>query len=589
MAKQIILTQNDYGIELETQFVNDKKKPLDITDYDVRVKIIYNNETIDAILAGHKDNTNGIAYIVLEKEHLLNAGLYTTVWSVVDEDEHITAQENLYYFVKDVEGSIDDTPTTDLPIDADSILNKFKEVDDNLFELNEQKNIVNESMDITNKAINDINEQLDKNKSKINLLFNENKSNTLDFTAYDYIIYDTFNRPNSKNIGSVENSNSIQYVEFVDGGTDKAFKIENNKLTGIVGSNKRAILGVDCGYSDNIIIEAQMKEYVGIAFRVSDANNFIYAWYQNDRVCMTKFVLGGGTELLKYYIENGSRANKLTVELNGDKINLYLDDVFINSITESFNKDKTIHGIYNRTDSGADSRFVEIFSIKKIKTNKNIQYKTLTSNIPFNARLENAGLYHSVLTNEEGTTFTLKKSDNFVRSEISMPYKQCNRYCEYSVDIKLEGNYEIDAKSSEIITQFHNYNISNILSPVLALHTSNGSYVVSRLWSEKRNPTSEQCKRESDVIGSYFDDIGKWVNWKYRINWGYTRLSRPFIEIYKNGILVYSRLFVPNCVNELYGVYFKCGVYKWDYVNNPNITNINERAVSFRNLTILDN
>ena len=30
---------------------------------------------------------------------------------------------NVYYFVKDMEGSKDDTPTTDLPINADDVLN----------------------------------------------------------------------------------------------------------------------------------------------------------------------------------------------------------------------------------------------------------------------------------------------------------------------------------------------------------------------------------------------------------------------------------------------------------------------------------
>lgn len=154
MAKQIIVTQNDYGIELETQFVDDKKKPLDITDYDVRVKIIYDDKTIDTILAGHKDSVNGIAYIVLEKEHLINAGLHTSVWSVVDEDEHVTAQENVYYFVKDVEGSEDDTPTTDLPIISDDVLDKFNEIDNNLFELTEQGNVVNEELgNIKNKHL----------------------------------------------------------------------------------------------------------------------------------------------------------------------------------------------------------------------------------------------------------------------------------------------------------------------------------------------------------------------------------------------------------------------------------------------------
>ena len=107
MAKQIIVTQNDYGIELETQFVDDKKKPLDITDYDVWVKVIYDDKTIDTILAGHKDSANGIVYIALEKEHLKNVGLHTVVWSVVDEDEHVTAQEDLYYFVKETKVNSD--------------------------------------------------------------------------------------------------------------------------------------------------------------------------------------------------------------------------------------------------------------------------------------------------------------------------------------------------------------------------------------------------------------------------------------------------------------------------------------------------
>ena len=165
MAKQIIVTQNDYGIELETQFVDDKKKPLDITDYDVRVKIIYDDKTIDTILAGHKDSVNGIAYIVLEKEHLINAGLHTSVWSVVDEDEYVTAQENVYYFVKDVEGSEDDEPNvegseddkpnTDLPIDADVILNKFNEIDNNLFELFEHNNIIDETFSKRIKTVKD--------------------------------------------------------------------------------------------------------------------------------------------------------------------------------------------------------------------------------------------------------------------------------------------------------------------------------------------------------------------------------------------------------------------------------------------------
>ena len=200
MAKQIIVTQNDYGIELETQFVDDKKKPLDITDYDVRVKVIYDDKTIDTVLAEHKDSVNGIAYIVLEKEHLINAGLHTSVWSVVDEDEHVTAQENVYYFVKDVEGSEDDTPTTDLPINADDVLDKFNEIDNNLFELTEQGNIVNETLNnITTIApkSNDFNElqsfinNLPNNSNLKFPKFNYNLDNVLVFNKKNNIIIDS--------------------------------------------------------------------------------------------------------------------------------------------------------------------------------------------------------------------------------------------------------------------------------------------------------------------------------------------------------------------------------------------------------------
>ena len=139
MAKQIIVTQNDYGIELETQFVDDKKKPLDITDYDVWVKVIYDDKTIDTILAGHKDSANGIVYIVLEKEHLKNVGLHTVVWSVVDEDEHVTAQENLYYFVKETKVSSDNNDNNDNNDNEDIIEDdKITIVLDKLSEISEE-------------------------------------------------------------------------------------------------------------------------------------------------------------------------------------------------------------------------------------------------------------------------------------------------------------------------------------------------------------------------------------------------------------------------------------------------------------------
>ena len=54
LAKQIILTQNDYGIELEMQLIDNKKSPINTNGYNIKANIIYNNKVIDTIVATKK-------------------------------------------------------------------------------------------------------------------------------------------------------------------------------------------------------------------------------------------------------------------------------------------------------------------------------------------------------------------------------------------------------------------------------------------------------------------------------------------------------------------------------------------------------
>lgn len=180
MAKQIIVTQNDYGIELETQFVDNKKKPLDITGYDVKANIIYDDKTIDTISAGYKDSANGIAYIVLEKEHLKNVGLHTVVWSVVDEDEHVTAQEDLYYFVKETKVSSDNNDNNDNEdiIEDDKItivLDKLSEISEEI----EDIEIFNAN---TSNEINALKTEIPNIKTRVSDLEAKNNANELNIT-----------------------------------------------------------------------------------------------------------------------------------------------------------------------------------------------------------------------------------------------------------------------------------------------------------------------------------------------------------------------------------------------------------------------
>ena len=101
MAKQIILTQNNFGIPIELQFVSNTNSPIDLTDKIVEVAISYDGTIIDVLQATISSYTDGTAYIVTTTRHTSNVGLYTTYWSVKDEYGYITAQSDLYYYVKE--------------------------------------------------------------------------------------------------------------------------------------------------------------------------------------------------------------------------------------------------------------------------------------------------------------------------------------------------------------------------------------------------------------------------------------------------------------------------------------------------------
>ena len=186
MAKQIILTQNDYGIELEMQLVDDKKRPISTNGYNVKANIIYDNEVIDTIIATPKDENEGISYIVLEKEHLKNVGLHTVVWSVVDEDEHITAQEDLYYFVKETKINSDNSNNEDV-VEGDKttiILNKLSEISEEIKTIkifnSSTSNEINtlKEYDLELKVdIPNIKNSLTNNKNDIELLKNKTEEN----------------------------------------------------------------------------------------------------------------------------------------------------------------------------------------------------------------------------------------------------------------------------------------------------------------------------------------------------------------------------------------------------------------------------
>ena len=104
MNEQIILTQNDFGIEIQMQFINNKKIPIDITECSIEITFVLPDNTVINEYAYITDNVLGKCSFILKNIHTKLSGLYKTYWSVTDTDEFITTQEALYYFVLPVHG-----------------------------------------------------------------------------------------------------------------------------------------------------------------------------------------------------------------------------------------------------------------------------------------------------------------------------------------------------------------------------------------------------------------------------------------------------------------------------------------------------
>ena len=107
MNESIVITRNDEGIELEVQFINSKKKAVDITGCTVEVAFKNPLSEMDHKQPYIKDYKTGTVGIILDKSSTNVGGLWTTYWSAISEDGFVTAQESIYYFVLPRYGGVD--------------------------------------------------------------------------------------------------------------------------------------------------------------------------------------------------------------------------------------------------------------------------------------------------------------------------------------------------------------------------------------------------------------------------------------------------------------------------------------------------
>jgi len=149
--------------------------------------------------------------------------------------------------------------------------------------------------------------------------------------------------------------------------------------------------------------------------------------------------------------------------------------------------------------------------------------------------------------------YELRKTDGLIgygkRSETCRyskgePLGKLERW--YAGSYYLPSDYVTDA-APEILTQWH----SNIGSPPLALYTQNGQWRITRFGNLQT------------AAGTYVKN--KWTDFVFHVKW--STGSDGLIEVWKDGVKVYTFTGVTMYAGTEAGAYMRTGIYKWPW--NP--------------------
>lgn len=99
MDEQAIITSGDNLIELEIQFRDNKKKPIDITDCEIEITFVPPTSPKFTEEGAISNSLSGISSFMLTEKHTTEEGLWTCYFAVLDSNGYVTAQESVYYFI----------------------------------------------------------------------------------------------------------------------------------------------------------------------------------------------------------------------------------------------------------------------------------------------------------------------------------------------------------------------------------------------------------------------------------------------------------------------------------------------------------
>lgn len=368
------------------------------------------------------------------------------------------------------------------------------------------------------------------------------------------------------------------------------YGISANMMYRVAGTSGRAIKYQDIGLADCVIkgrvIVDSLNGQGGVAFRIKDINNFLYARIESDSVVIYKFEKDAGSTLAAYWAEPGSfTEHEITLELKGPSIKLFVDGIRKCSVRSDFNKRLTKHGFFTATSNNTTK--LDYFSIEPYYAVKNYTLEDGFENSlkKFWTGEYPAGALSFSSDNKKSGNYSLRvelnASDPNVagskRAEIKLPPEPLYEEHWYAVSIYLPGvadgveDYVIDTGSSELILQWRPDSDLDV-QPTLSLRTRpDGHYWLYGL-------------AVRFDLGAFGGDKGKWIDWLFHVKWAAKTTQRPVLEVYKKGIKVFT---LPRGAVTATSdpVYLKLGIYKWDWAENNNST-ITQRVVYYDDFVI---
>jgi hypothetical protein len=177
---------------------------------------------------------------------------------------------------------------------------------------------------------------------------------TVTYTKSNAIVSDSFNRADStSSLGVAETGQTWEAISGTWG-------IQSNAAYRVAGTN--ALVAINSGYADNIAISAKVTQNSGaerIAFRISDANNYMYIQQSLTTLRLYKYEAGVSSQLSSMTVDTLLVGDILKVVLTAGQIEVYRNDTKHITSAETFNNTSTKHGFVGTSTVGFDDFKVE--------------------------------------------------------------------------------------------------------------------------------------------------------------------------------------------------------------------------------------